>query len=131
MNDKATALQPWHFLPSLNSRAYKFLLALIAFIGFAGTSNSVLATDKNHSATDPYIVELYQYNCKACHGNAKSEAPTAFNSKRWSSLLKKKGIDGLTENTINGLGNMPAMGSCMECGPEEIAQLIQYMSAGS
>jgi len=87
-----------------------------------------LALAEDNSAVDPYIAELYEYNCKACHGNKASVAPPAFDTKLWANLLKKKTLPGLVKNSINGVGSMPAMGSCMECGPEEIEQLIVFMS---
>ncbi|MEN9465907.1 MAG: hypothetical protein RL217_2088 [Pseudomonadota bacterium] len=77
-------------------------------------------------ATDPYTEELYGLYCKSCHGVKGSGAPQAF-SKDWNSYLKL-GMETLVHNAINGIRNMPAMGTCTECGPDELKDLISYMS---
>lgn len=78
-------------------------------------------------AVDDYTEELYGLYCQSCHGVNGSGAPQAFNAKDWKPFLKK-GNKKLLKNAISGIGNMPAMGTCSECGPEELQDLINYMS---
>lgn len=78
------------------------------------------------NAADPYTEELYELYCISCHGVKGSGAPLAF-SKEWKPYIKK-GINTLVNNSISGIGNMPAMGTCSECGPEELEDIIKYMS---
>lgn len=77
-------------------------------------------------ASDPYTEELYGLYCQSCHGVKGSGAPQAF-SNDWQPYLKL-GIDTLVNNAIRGIRNMPAMGTCSECGPTELEDLIHYMS---
>ncbi|QQD20621.1 hypothetical protein GJQ55_02030 [Venatoribacter cucullus] len=77
-------------------------------------------------ADDDYTHELYELYCQACHGAAVSGAPRSF-SRDWQPWLKK-GLPQMVENAIRGTGNMPAMGTCNECGPQELEDLIRYMS---
>lgn len=78
-------------------------------------------------AADEYTEELYELYCHACHGIKGSGAPMAFNPKEWKPYLKK-GISKSLNNAITGIGNMPAMGTCSECGISEMRELIEYMS---
>ncbi|ASP40680.1 cytochrome c5 family protein [Bacterioplanes sanyensis] len=78
------------------------------------------------SAVDDYTVELYEIYCTACHGVGLSGAPLAF-SDEWQDRLDK-GMDVLISHTINGIGNMPAMGTCGECNEDDLRDLIQYMA---
>ncbi|GEM_PF-2630345 len=78
------------------------------------------------NSADPYIEELYGLYCTSCHGVKGSGAPMAFTND-WKPYLRK-GMNTLVNNSITGTGNMPAMGTCSECGPEELEELIQYMS---
>ena len=80
-------------------------------------------------AADEYIKELYEINCKVCHGEKSSDAPLAFKPKDWAKRIKKKGVAGLVETSITGIGNMPPLGTCFECGPEELEELIKYMAS--
>ena len=80
-------------------------------------------------AADEYIKELYEINCKVCHGAKSSDAPLAFEPKEWAKRIKKKGVAGLVETSITGIGNMPPLGTCFECGPEELEELINYMAS--
>lgn len=77
-------------------------------------------------ATDDYTRELFELYCQACHGVAGSGAPRAF-TREWQPYLKQ-GMDTLVRNAIGGIRNMPAMGTCNECGPQELEDLIRYMS---
>ncbi len=78
------------------------------------------------NAEDPYIEELYDLYCSTCHGVKGSGAPMAFTND-WRPYLRK-GMNTLVNNSIQGIGNMPAMGTCSECGPEDLEDLIKYMS---
>ena len=79
------------------------------------------------SAEESYASELYEIYCKHCHGVQGTGAPLAFNEQAWAPYLQK-GVMRLVQSTINGSGKMPAMGTCMECEPEDLVELIQWMS---
>jgi len=81
-------------------------------------------------AADDYTVELYQTYCHACHTNAGANVPVAFDEKEWRARLKP-GLESLVNNAINGKGNMPPQGSCMECTYEDFEDLINYMANAS
>lgn len=78
------------------------------------------------NATDDYSKELYEIYCTACHAVAASGAPQAFTSE-WDKLVNK-GFNTLVNNAINGIGNMPPMGTCTECSAEDLEDIIRYMA---
>lgn len=77
---------------------------------------------------DPYIVEIYETYCMACHATSAAGAPVAFDAKVWSKRLNK-GIDKVVNSAISGSGNMPAQGGCMECSYEDFQDLVNYMAS--
>lgn len=78
-------------------------------------------------AEDEYIVEMYETYCQGCHSIENTDAPVAFDAGAWTDRLSK-GIPTLVDSSISGIGNMPPLGSCMECGYDELEALIEYMS---
>jgi cytochrome c5 len=72
--------------------------------------------------------ELYTIYCSSCHNVKNAEAPEAFNVSVWSKRLAK-GTDIVVTNAIKGIGNMPPQGTCFECAPADLRNLIRYMSS--
>jgi cytochrome c5 len=88
---------------------------------------SLLLVPASALATDEYTVELYDTYCKACHSVAGAGVPVAFKSSDWEKRIAK-GFDQVVNNAINGVGNMPAQGSCQECVYQDFEDLVNYMS---
>ena len=70
--------------------------------------------------------EVYNQFCFACHATGVSDAPLFADAAAWEPRIAK-GLDTLYASTINGLGLMPAMGTCMNCSDEEIQAAVDYM----
>ena len=87
---------------------------------------ALLASASSAVATDDYTIELYDLYCSSCHGVGVSGAPAAF-SEEWRSRVEQ-GMDTLVNHAIQGVGNMPAMGTCAECTEDDIRDLIRYMA---
>lgn len=83
-------------------------------------SASAVASDRTE--------ELYEIYCSSCHGVKNAEAPEAFNESVWKKRLAK-GTDIVVANAIKGIGNMPPQGTCFECAPADVRNLIRYMSS--
>lgn len=69
--------------------------------------------------------EVYETNCKMCHGSGLAGAPK-YGTSDWTERAKK-GIDELLEDAIKGEGAMPPKGACSNCSETEIKSAIQYM----
>jgi len=78
-------------------------------------------------AVDPFIEELYDISCKACHTPGAGGAPKPFDKADWEPRLAK-GKDVLLKNAINGYKGMPPLGMCGDCTKEDLQDLIDYMS---
>lgn len=70
---------------------------------------------------------VYESKCKMCHGTGAMGAPK-LGSDTFKALLKKEGIDKLTEDAMKGKGKMPARGMCKDCSKDEIKAAIEYMT---
>ena len=40
---------------------------------------------------------------------------------------RDKGMDVLMQSTLNGIGAMPAKGTCMNCSDDELSEAVTYM----
>lgn len=80
-----------------------------------------------HAMSDDYREELYDIYCSGCHAVTASNAPQAF-STDWAPIVQRNGIDALVNNSIRGIGNMPAMGTCSECNADDMRDIILYMT---
>ena len=79
------------------------------------------------AATGPLSGEqVYNQFCFACHASGVSDAPRFGNADDWEPRLAKSVTD-LVGSTVNGLGAMPPMGTCMSCSEDEISQAVDYM----
>jgi len=70
--------------------------------------------------------KLYEQYCQACHNGAYPGAPKVGDKNAWKPLIQK-GMDVLILNTVTGIGNMPAKGSCAQCNTAEIKAAVKYM----
>ena len=72
--------------------------------------------------------EVYNQFCFACHATGASEAPLFADAEAWAPRIVK-GLDVLVASTVNGLGMMPAKGTCMNCSEEELQAAVDYILA--
>ena len=68
--------------------------------------------------------------CAGCHNAGVLGAPKTGTGD-WAARLDEKGLDMLVTNAINGIGSMPARGTCGDCSDEEIKLAIEDMIANS
>lgn len=70
--------------------------------------------------------EVYNQFCFACHATGASDAPLFADAEAWAPRIAK-GMDALVSSTINGIGMMPAKGTCMNCSDEELQAAVEYI----
>jgi len=73
---------------------------------------------------------IYSSNCQGCHNYGVAGAPKMGDVAAWADRLTK-GIETVYANAINGIGAMPAKGTCMDCSDDEIIATIDYMLENS
>lgn len=72
---------------------------------------------------------VYNQFCTACHSIGVLGAPKTGDDAVWQERLAAAGsIEALTTSAINGVGAMPARGTCADCSDEEILASIKHMS---
>ena len=75
--------------------------------------------------------DIYNSNCVACHSSGAMGAPKLGDAGAWAARLDEKGLETVYANAINGIGMMPAMGTCMSCSDDDIKATIDYMVENS
>jgi cytochrome c5 len=72
--------------------------------------------------------QVYQAACFACHGTGALDAPKP-QAAEWKPRIEQ-GFDIMLKHSIEGIRNMPAMGTCSNCSEDEIAAAIRFMIDG-
>ncbi|WP_251358609.1 cytochrome c5 family protein [Kangiella sp. TOML190] len=75
--------------------------------------------------------DVYNTYCTACHGTGVAGAPKLGDAADWSARLAEGGVEHLYEDAINGVGAMPARGTCADCSDDEIKKTVDYILANS
>ena len=70
--------------------------------------------------------QVYDQFCFACHMTGVGGAPLIGDVAAWEPRIAK-GMDVLMASTLNGIGTMPAKGTCMNCSDDELNDAVTYM----
>ena len=72
---------------------------------------------------------VYGQFCTACHSIGILGSPKTGDIPEWEARLAAAGsLDDLVTSAINGIGAMPANGTCADCTREEIEASVLHMS---
>ncbi len=73
---------------------------------------------------------IFAQSCAHCHAAPGLGVPVVGDSS-WAERARK-GLDALLVNTIEGVGNMPPLGTCGYCSEEDFRILVRFlMESGS
>ncbi|MDX1490799.1 MAG: PQQ-binding-like beta-propeller repeat protein [Pseudohongiellaceae bacterium] len=75
--------------------------------------------------TQQAVEDIFGQYCYTCHGTGWEGAPV-LGSEAWVQRAAK-GEQALLDNTINGIGGMPARGACSTCSDEELQRVIEWI----
>jgi cytochrome c5 len=75
----------------------------------------------------PEHARTYQAACASCHARPGIGAPLTGVDADWRAR-RAKGMDALLENTVNGIGGMPPLGTCGLCSVDDFRALIRSMA---
>ena len=73
--------------------------------------------------------DIYAQACVACHSVGVLNAPKLQDAADWAPRLAQ-GFDTVWKNAIDGIGAMPAMGTCGDCSNYDIKAAIEHMIEG-
>jgi cytochrome c5 len=73
--------------------------------------------------------DIYVQACVACHSVGVLNAPKLGDAADWAPRIAQ-GFDTMWQNAINGIGAMPAMGTCSSCSDDDIKAAIEHMIEG-
>lgn len=74
--------------------------------------------------------DIYASNCVACHSSGVAGAPILGDVAAWTERLTK-GVETVYANAINGIGAMPARGTCMDCSDDDVIAAIDHILENS
>lgn len=127
------------FLNKIKSPYFASFLFVFACLVMSGCSSENPIQNKVNTQTDtnstsitpptlsPELNTIFNETCSQCHLNNATGAPKAGDVSAWKKILAK-GIDETLERVMNGFGGMPPAGQCFECSPEQLIELINFMS---
>jgi len=70
--------------------------------------------------------QVYSQFCFACHTSGVGGAPVLGDQGEWATR-EAKGMDTLWGSLVNGVGAMPAKGTCINCSDDELRGVLDYM----
>ena len=71
--------------------------------------------------------DIYEKNCKMCHGGGFPGAPAFGDASAWAPRINK-GMETLYSNAINGINAMPPKGNCSSCSDDDIKAVVDYFA---
>ncbi len=74
--------------------------------------------------------DIYNTYCSACHNAGIAGAPKMGDVAAWSDRMTE-GLEHIYAEAINGVGAMPAMGTCSDCSEDDIKKTVDYILANS
>lgn len=73
--------------------------------------------------------DIYDTNCKVCHGMAGTGAPVSGQTEDWQGRVAV-GMDTIVDRVMDGYQAMPPMGGCFDCTEEDFRELTRFMTNG-
>ena len=70
--------------------------------------------------------EIYDVICASCHDGSDKSAPRIGDRSAWAAL-RKRGLDALTRDAIQGIQDMPAHGGSVSLSDYDIRRAIVYL----
>jgi len=104
-----------------------------ALVGCGDRDSKTAAAPLAQPFADAKISSLGQQRwartCAMCHVRGEGGAPKIGDTVAWSTRLAQ-GEAVLLDHTVNGFGNMPPLGYCMDCEREDLRAYIAFMANG-
>ena len=75
----------------------------------------------------PAAQEKWARSCALCHAAGVGGAPRVGVKADWQARVEK-GPGMLMVNTIDGINQMPPLGYCQDCGLDDFAAMIKFMT---
>ncbi len=117
--------------------AYMRILVVSLLLMTAGCSREPQSIDPErlalyteiYAGTDmtPAVQEKWARSCALCHAAGVGGAPRVGVKADWQARVEK-GPGMLMVNTIDGINQMPPLGYCQDCGLDDFAAMIKFMT---
>lgn len=109
----------------------------VALLAGCGKNESQSAATSAAASSQPFanatISEIgkrrWARTCAMCHVRGEGGAPKIGDTAAWTTRLAQ-GEDAVLQHAIDGFGNMPPLGYCMDCEREDLRAYIHFMASG-
>jgi len=122
------------YAPRMNISLLILLLGLLVTAGCTREPQSVdpdrlalYADIYAEAELTPDVQEKWARSCALCHAAGVGGAPRVGVEADWQARLEK-GPGMLMVNTIDGINQMPPLGYCQDCGLDDFAAMIRFMT---
>ena len=83
--------------------------------------------EEDRPAFDPEVAQqINEAACMACHASGVAGSPVTGEEGEWAPRLDERGLDGLVENVISGMGAMPPRGGA-DADDTELRWVVIWM----
>ena len=96
--------------------------AALAAIGAAGADGEIAP-----AGLDARRARIFQQACAHCHARPEIGVPLIGDAVAWKARAAQ-GLDVLVANTVNGIGNMPPLGTCGFCSEKDLRILAAFLA---
>lgn len=70
---------------------------------------------------------LFQQACAHCHLHQGLGVPVVGDEAAWEER-RARGFESLLTNTVNGVRNMPPLGTCAACTEDDLRRLVAFLA---
>lgn len=92
-----------------------------------GLASWASAIDSSPSVLTLRQSKLFSQACADCHLREGVSVPVLGEDADWEKR-RARGFESLLASTINGVGNMPPLGTCSACTEDDFRALISFLA---
>jgi cytochrome c5 len=70
---------------------------------------------------------LFQQACAHCHLQTGLGVPVVGDEAAWAER-RERGFESMLANTVNGVRNMPPLGTCGACTEDDLRRLVAFLA---
>ena len=105
----------------------RYLLFIPLLLMIQGCNSDYAAFPTVSAAERQSAMEKWSRSCALCHVDGNAGAPQVGDWSAWEPRLRQS-TETLLDHTVNGLGNMPPLGYCMDCSEQDFLVLTEFMA---
>jgi cytochrome c5 len=111
----------------INTASFCVALLVVMLTGCGDNDSQSTASSFADARMSDQGQQRWARTCALCHVRGEGGAPKVGDGDAWTPRLAQ-GEAVLLEHTVNGFGNMPPLGYCMDCERDDLRAAIAFMA---